>query len=232
MSGLDIFYISFSKLLGDGRAWFIRALNIKNVIESCLSILVPIRTLYFRIGNIPFPTQNGGFFPDDVKSDEDLEVDIKNFELQFDIADVGLATLSERAAFVEVQWGLIGAQSAGYIQFILNSAGIDVYVKENIPEVDLGAYVGNQYNEIQYGQKQYGPVGLNLLGNGKINIDGEFIDPVNLPITNYWNYLFIVEGVNYLERIDLSTSQYNILIKLLLKIKPAHTVAWLNINPT
>lgn len=251
MNVLDMMYKSLANLLGDGLAWALRATNMKSVIESMLSINQDIRRFFIRISRLPFPTIKSGLLPDDDRTDEEWESDIENLENQFGIVPNFTDTLVNRSMVAESQWGLIGSQARGYIQQALEDAGIPVYVKENIPAKDLFALNANQYGLNDYGFDNYSSGSIYLLGNGLITTDDSVYDPVAKPISiydqygyqiyngilygetyNQWISVFIIESENWQERAVLTQSQYDSLIFILLKIKPLHTLAFLNVEVT
>jgi len=246
---MDIFFRSFINLIGDGLAFAMRAINIQDVMNSLLSICLPLRNYYIRVSRLPFPTMKGGLLPDDERSDADWQTDIENLEKQFGLTPNFADTLEQRATVSESMWGLIGSQGRGYIQDALTRAGIPVFVKENLPAIDLSALGSNQYGEKQYGFNSYGSYNLDLLGNGRITTDENVYDPVLQPLNiiedygfksygsisygsaySQWQNVFIVEGQEWQQKAELTQSQYDTLVFILLKIKPAHTLAFLNID--
>lgn len=177
--------------------------------------------------------------------------DINNFETQFNIEPNSRATTEERAKNVEMQFGLVGGQSFEYLQHNLNNAGIDVRVVENIPTKNILSENIVQYGLIQYNandededHKQYamyGKSGFLLVGNGILQVkeydeteQKEIIvnkDPVTIDKDNpeILSHLFLIEKADG-GTIDLTTGQLDILINLILKIKPADMVALINMN--
>lgn len=204
---------SFKRLLGNGRAWFLRAPNIQNTVKAFLK---PIDDLYnngFRIACTPFPTQN--------KYNNDLEGDLKLFENQFGISNPS-ADLNERAAHVEAQWGMVGGQGYQYIEKALTSAGLPVKIIENLPIFDFNAASMTQFGNIEYDQTvngtivEYGQSGYKLIGNGMLNIAGSTYDPA---VLNNCKYAFLVECLS-----PLTTAQYEIMTDIILRTKPLQEV--------
>jgi hypothetical protein len=181
----------------------------------------------------------------------ELVQDIDNFETQFGIDKNNRATIQERAKNVEAQFGLVGGQSFTYLQQNLRNAGIDVRVVENIPTKDLLSNNIVQYGLIQYNMNDededhkqyamYGKSGFLMIGNGLLQIkeynettETEEIvnkDPVSIDKNNVesLSHLFLIEKTGG-GTINLTAGQLDILIDLVLRIKPANTVALINLS--
>ena len=121
---------TFKRLLGDGRAWRLVNPNIKALVYALIKPFYDIRKAGYRIVYAPFLSHNN--YAD---KDEKL-TDVENYEDLFGIQPLS-DILSERQANVEVQWALRGGQGFGYIQQVLERAGILSKVIENIPMKDL-----------------------------------------------------------------------------------------------
>ena len=224
-------YKSFSSMLGDGLAWSMRAMNMQDVIKSLLSITLDIRRHFIRISRLPFPTVQGAILKDDDRTDEEWAVDIANLEKQFGITPNFAQSLTERAIIAEKHWALVGSESQASLQKILDDLGVPIFIKENIPQQSLYSTGGNLYNAIQYGFKSYSRGFSRLLGNGQIRTTNEFYDPINIPSTDdEWTNVFIVEGEAWQEEALLTQSQYDILVFILLKVKPVQTLAFMNVK--
>jgi len=226
------------RLLGSGRAWLLNAFNIQEVIKSFLSVPEIARDLFIALANTPFPVLQAGNIPDD-----QLEQNLKQWEKQFGIIPSKSATLQERAAAIQAAWGANGSQGRGYLEQILQTAGVMVYVRENMPSVD---YTDEITGGVQYGQRQYGefldlPAGNKLqyggggktllLGNGFLLQDGKNKEVVEAPTDSFeWQQVFIVEGITPGTRISLTEPELNYLIGFILKYKPVHSVAMLRVD--
>ena len=198
---------SFKRLLGNGRAWVLRAPNIKNTVKAFLPPLYDVQNMFYRVAMTPFPTQN--------TYADDITADLKMFENQFGI-DNPPTTTQDRAQFVEAQWGMVGAQGWGYIESVLQKAGLSVTVVENLPIAEVIGTGLTQYGQLQYGQNQYGAGGYKVIGNGLLNIGGVKVDPV---VVTSNESVFVV----YSETI-LTNQQYQVLEDLILRIKSLNTV--------
>jgi hypothetical protein len=238
-------FTTFKLLLGKGRAFNLQEKNIQNVSKSFLKPFEDLVRIFHKIAFTPFPSENK------YNNQEELQQDINNFENQFNLEPNNRATINERAKNVEMQFGLVGGQSFEYLQHNLRNAGIDVRVVENIPVKDLLSNNIVQYGLIQYNANDenedrrqyamYGKSGFLLIGNGILQVkeydemkQKEIIvnkDPVSLNKDNpeALNHLFLIEkaegGI-----INLTAGQLDILINLILKIKPADAIALINMN--
>ncbi len=235
---------TFKILLGNGRAFNLQSSNIQNISKSILKPFEELIRVFHRIALTAFPSENNYYS----NNNEKLE-DIKNLENQFNIdsnltnSNNNKAAIEERAKNLEAQFGIVGGQSRKYLQTSIQNIGIDARVVENIPARDLLSENIMQYGLKQYDAKDenglqyamYGKSGYLLLGNGTIQIK-EFDEESNKykivnkdPITIVGNTnLFLIENING-GPIKITAGQLNLLIYLILRIKPLEQVALLNI---
>ena len=239
---------SFKILLGNGRAFNLQSPNIQNILKSILKPFEELIRIFHRISLTVFPSENNYYS----NNNEKLQ-DIFNLETQFNIdsnlADnnnnnsLNKATIEERAKNIEAQFGIVGGQSWKYLQNSIQNIGINARVIENIPARDLLSENIMQYGLKQYDAKDenglqyamYGKSGYLMLGNGAIQIK-EFDEESNEykiinkdPITIVDNTnLFLIENING-GPIKITAGQLNLLIDLILRIKPLEQVALLNI---
>jgi len=215
----DILFTTFKILLGKSRAFHLNETNISNISKSFLTPFEELVRIFYRIAFAPFPSQNT------YSTETEQKQDIINFENQFGIS-TSRATISERANNIEAQFGLVGNQGFGYLQKAIINAGIDARVVENIPVQDLINTNLVQYGLHQYGFKQYGQSGYTIVGNGLLQIGTTNKDPA---VLNDNKQCFLIEkstgGV-----LQITGGQYDILVDLILRIKPLEKVALLNIS--
>jgi hypothetical protein len=238
-------FTTFKLLLGKGRAFNLQEKNIQNVSKSFLKPFEDLIRIFHKIAFTPFPSNNT------YNNSEELTQDIDNFETQFNLEPNSRATIKERAKNIEMQFGLVGGQSFEYLQHNLRNAGLDVRVVENMPPKNILSENIVQYGIIQYNannededhkqRAMYGKSGFLLIGNGILQVkeydeiqEREIIvnkDPVAIDKEdiNNLNHLFLIEKTNG-GTIDLTTGQLDILIDLILRIKPADMVALINMN--
>lgn len=210
---------SFKRLLGNGRAWLLNAPGIQETIQAFLKPVYDLWNNGYRIALTPFPTQN--------QYNNDLESDLSAFEDQFGINNPSTVK-NERAGQIEAQWGMVGGQGYQYIEKVLKSAGLPVKVIENLPVQNFNIAGRIQYGNIGYGETiegsivQYGEMtSYKLIGNGVLNITGTNYDPV---IINNCKYAFIIKCIS-----PLTAAQYEILVNIILQIKPLQTVCLVKI---
>jgi hypothetical protein len=231
---------TFKLLLGKGRAFNLTEPNISSISKAFLKPLEDLTRIFHKIAYTPFPSENT-YNSSNNKQDE-LKQDIVNFEQQFNIESNNKTTLLERAKNIEAQFGLVGGQSFEYLQNNLINAGLDVRVVENIPVQNLLSQ-----NIIQYGINEYngeysiyGKSGYLMIGNGILQIKEyneitnvyEIVnkDPVQVDnTTESLSHLFLIEKRNG-GTINITSGQLDILIDLILKIKPADQVALVNVT--
>jgi len=229
---------TFKILLGNGRAFNLQSPNIQNVSKSILKPFEELIRIFHRIALATYPSQNNYY-----SSDNEKLQDINNLENQFDIDPSNKTTIEERAKNIEAQFGIIGGQSWKYLQNNIQNIGINARIVENIPARDLLSENIMQYGLKQYDAKDtnglqyamYGKSGYLMLGNGTIQIK-ELDEKTNkyrivnkdpITITDNTN-LFLVENING-GPIKITAGQLDILIDLILRIKPLEQVALLNV---
>ena len=236
---------SFKILLGNGRAFNLQSPNIQNISKSLLKPLEELIRVFHRIALTIFPSENNYYS----NYNEKLK-DISNLENQFGIDPSNKATIEERSKNIEAQFGIVGGQSWKYLQNSIQNIGINARVIENIPARDLLSENIMQYGLKQYDSKDinglqyamYGKSGYLMLGNGSIQIK-ELIKENKETETNKQKYkiinkdpitiidntnLFLVENIKG-GAIKITAGQLNLLIDLILRIKPLEQVALLNI---
>ncbi len=233
----DKLFKTFKVLLGNGRAFNLQSPNIQNISKSLLKPFEELIRVFHRIALTTFPSENT------YSKDSEKLQDIKNLETQFNIDPSSKATMEERAKNIEAQFGIVGGQSWKYLQNSIQNIGIDARVIENIPARDLLSENIMQYGLKQYDAKDinglqyamYGKSGYLMLGNGTIQIkelDEEsnkykIVNKDPLIIIDNAN-LFLIENIKG-GAIKITAGQLNLLIDLILRIKPLEQVALLNI---
>lgn len=245
----DTLFKTFKLLLGNSRAFNLTETNISNISKYFLKPFEDLIRIFRKLAFTPFVSQNT------YSTENEQKQDIINFENQFDIASTqnsnstNNATITERAKNIEAQFGLVGGQSWNYIRNSIKNIGINARVVENIPIKDLIStnliqYGNNQYNG-QYAM--YGKSGYLMLGNGTLQFRNKNISEtdnntnnnstnnnnseivIQDPITINGNtHLFLIESSES-GPIKITSSQLNILIDLLLRIKPLDQIVLLNI---
>ncbi len=203
--------IAFKKLLGNGRAWRTPVGFTSEFLEILISPLVELKEQFINLKYTHFPT----FFQN--------KNNIINGEELFGIIQ-NSSNLEERANNIELSWRkLAGNSSYATLEYYLRQAGFDVYVMENIsgtlPNTGTGFMYGfTQYNSSKEGKKaQYGGRSSKVIGNGMLNIAGTNREPTN-----------ILDGSSSFYVIgffDPNDSQWDSITEIILKFKPAHTVA-------
>lgn len=212
---------TFKILLGDGRAWRLVNSNIRALVFALIKPFKDLRQAGYRIVYAPFLTHNS------YASEEDQLIDVENYEDLFGVEPVS-NVLKERQYNIEAQWALRGAQGYGYIEKVMERAGIKVKVIENIPMKDLSHIGAFEYGFTQYGQNvndvkaQYGASGYRLIGNGNLYYNNKYNDPVKI---TRWDKVILIEVIN-----PITYGQYKIFIDLLLRTKPMEIVCLCKLN--
>ena len=255
----DKLFKTFKLLLGKGRAFNLQSHNIQNISKSILKPFEELIRIFHRIALTTFPSENSYYSNNNEKLEDikNLEAQFNIDSNSIDNnKSLNIATIEERAKNIEAQFGIVGGQSWKYLQTSIQNIGIDARVVENIPARDLLSENIMQYGLKQYDAKDenglqyamYGKSGYLLLGNGTIQIkeiikegkkdekdeeietNKEKYKIVNKdPITIEGNTnLFLIENING-GPIKITAGQLNLLIDLILRIKPLEHVALLNI---
>lgn len=207
---------TFKRLLGDGRAWRLVNPNIKALVHALIKPFKDIRRAGYRIVYAPFLTQNR------FASDDEKLADVENYENLFGIQPIS-NILQERQSNAEVQWALRGGQGFGYIEQVMERAGIKVKVIENIPMKDLSNLGAYEYGFTQFGQTvnddkvQYGASGYKLICNGALYYGENYKEPA---VITKWNKVLVIDVIN-----PLTYGQYKTFIDLLLRTKPMEMAA-------
>lgn len=207
---------TFKRLLGDGRAWRLVNPNIKALVHALIKPFKDIRRAGYRIVYAPFLTQNR------FASDDEKLADVENYENLFGIQPIS-NILQERQSNAEVQWALRGGQGFGYIEQVMERAGIKIKVIENIPMKDLSNLGAYEYGFTQYGQTvnddkvQYGASGYKLICNGALYYGENYKEPA---VITKWDKVLIIDVIN-----PLTYGQYKTFIDLLLRTKPMEMAA-------
>jgi hypothetical protein len=208
-------FTTFKNLLGQDRAF---NLNEKNISNFSKSLLLPFVDLINTFKYLPFtliPSQNPNI----------NELDLKNIELQYNIKN-NIQNLRERANYDESLINLRCRQSYSYLQEQLEKNDIHCKVIENIPETIIDEDVNIDYGDTnEYGNLIYGMVGYYILCNDIISYGNQNKDPVIINL----NDIFLITGVDN-NKFNITNSQLQILKDLVLKIKPAQKVAFINFN--
>lgn len=208
---MDILTRTFIKNLGKGRAWIACDDFTKDVFELFCSPFVDFKNYLLGLKDVHFTTK---------KMSED---DIQNGEILFGtnhIAD----TLEARANDVEMSWRMLAGNSAyATLEYYLQKAGFELFIEENTssetPNVGQGfLYGGTSYNETKDGKKaQYGGHFSKVIGNGRLNIEGSNYEPAKF--INGASSFYII---GYFDPTD---EEWDYITEIVLKFKPAHTVA-------
>jgi hypothetical protein len=202
--------IAFKKNLGKGRAW----LTPKGFTSDFYDLLVsPFSELfsYFKgLKKVHFST---------VELDEN---NIINNEDLFGITPRN--TFEERAEDIDLAWKMLSGNSAfKTLEDYLQRAGFDVYIYENTDDSIPSFGYGFQYGGFQYGgeiddkKAQYGGHSGKIIGNGFLDIAGKIKDPAQFV---NGKHAFYIQGF-----FDPSDKQWDRIIEIVLKLKPAHAVA-------
>jgi hypothetical protein len=202
--------VAFKKLLGNGRAWRTPS----GFTSEFLDILVsPIEEIKERLSVI----KNAHFVS--VLTDED---NIVNNEELFDITPRN--TLAERAEDIDLAWQMLsGNSNYKTLEDYLQRAGFELYIIENVDGTTPNLGQGFNYNGVQYDGEiddkhaQYGGHTGRVIGNGFLNIEGKIKDPAQFV---NGKHAFYIEGF-----FDPSDNEWNRIIEIVLKLKPAHVVA-------
>jgi len=235
--------ITFKKLLGNGRAFRTPKGFTDEFYDLFISPFVELKNKVLFLKYTHFPTKN--ILLDDIKNGEEL----------FGLTDLENETLEQRAANVETQWGILnGSLNWKPLQDALNRLAINVKVVENVPPkaVNIGSlslYGNYQYNETLEETNdtvRYGENASRIIGNGILELDGTKIDPCNVQnkgISQYGSYgygaydssidSYIQYGIKggsancffITSNEPITSKQYELLTKIVLQKKPAHTVA-------
>ena len=201
----------FIKNLGKGRAWRNPAgetLDFLNIIgETLEDIKDYFKDLKFTHFTVNYLDENN------VLNGEDL----------FDIT-LKKPTLAERAEDVDLAWRMLaGNSSYKTLEKHLQRSGFELFIIENTDEntPDLGS--GFQYGNTQYGgeiddkKAQYGGHTGRVIGNGFLNIQGRINDPAQFVNGKHSIY---IKGY-----FDPSDSEWDKIVEIVLRMKPAHVVA-------
>ena len=240
--------IGFKKLLGKGRAFRTPTGIMSDFLDLLASPFVELRTRIINFKFTHFPTRNTN------------ENDIINGEELFGITEIEGQTLEERAMNVETQWGLLnGSLNWKPLEDALKKLSIDVSIVENVPPRaintgSLSLYGNYQYNETLEQTEdsvRYGTNASRIIGNGIIEVDGLKYDPCNVQnkgISQYGSYGYggynssidsyiqygIMGGSNNCFFITsdkpITSKQFEILTRIVLQKKPAHSVAVCNLR--
>lgn len=202
--------VAFKKLLGNGRAWRTPS----GFTSEFLDILVsPIEEIKERLSVI----KNAHFVS--VLTDED---NIVNNEELFDITPRN--TLAERAEDIDLAWQMLsGNSNYKTLEDYLQRAGFELYIIENVDGTTPNLGRGFNYNGVQYDGEiddkhaQYGGHTGRVIGNGFLNIAGKVKDPAQFV---NGKHAFYIEGF-----FDPSDAEWDRIIEIVLRLKPAHVVA-------
>ena len=244
----NIVEIAFKKLLGKGRAFKTPAGFMSDFLDLLVSPFSELKERFLNLKFSHFPT---------VKV---LKDDILNGEELFEIFGIDGQTLEERAINIEAQWGLLaGSLNWKSLENSLRKMGINVRVVENVPQkaINVGSlsmYGNYQYNKTLNETNDFVRYGLNasrIIGNGAIELENEKKDPCNIQNRGVSQYGSFGYG-GYNSTIDsvvqygikggsdncffvvsdepITSRQYELLTKIVLQKKPAHTVAICNLK--
>ena len=202
--------IAFKKNLGKGRAWLTPKGFTSDFYELLVSPFSELFSYFKGLKKVHFST---------VELDEN---NIINNEDLFGITPRN--TLEERAEDIDLAWKMLSGNSAfKTLEDYLQRAGFDVYISENTsdntPYLGTGFnYGGVQYDgEIDDKHAQYGGHLGRVIGNGFLNIAGTIKDPAQFV---NGKHAFYIEGY-----FDPSDGEWDRIIEIVLRLKPAHAVA-------
>jgi hypothetical protein len=160
------------------------------------------------------------------------ESDATNWERALGLFNQNELTLAIRKQSILRRYkhpgGILYRQSALYLQGQLQDAGFNVYVHENRPT--LYQFVSAIYGQVQYGQVNYGDtsiVGYTIVANSLDEIEDSTF---NLGNSDNQKELFFIGGSTFPNSANVDFLRKKEFRELILKIKPAHTVAILLIN--
>tara|TARA_R110002051_G_scaffold162219_4_gene233742 strand:+ start:5571 stop:6233 length:663 start_codon:yes stop_codon:yes gene_type:complete len=122
--------------------------------------------------------------------------------------------------------GIIARQSADYIQNELQSAGFNVFVHENIPELPFVGTDVIRLGQVRLGQTR---LGKRLFKNKVANYIDESLDEFFDEGTNF-KQSFSIGGAVLGTDTDVLLVRKNEFRKLILSLKPCQTIAQLRIN--
>ena len=158
---------------------------------------------------------------------------------QWGITSASTPTKAQRIAAIKTAYRYPGTtkprQSASYLQSQLQSAGFNVFVFENLDNLSpadvTGLPIGDAtYGAIDYGTTDYGAslysVDVTICAN---HIDQAQDEDFYIPAGNYHGTFFICNAILGQFQ-DVPLIQRNQFRQLILKLKPAHMVAYLLIN--
>lgn len=112
-----------------------------------------------------------------------------------------------------------------YLQEQLRSAGFDVYVYENIPEVALSPVTEFQFGDIEFGDGQFGGAVAEKIVNS-ITQDGDSLFDVGVNLRS----VFYIGGNTLGSYANVPLIQEAQFRQLVLRLKPVQEVAYLLIN--
>lgn len=189
----------FQRFAGKGRAWKVKDLFTKNSILSFLSISEKARLMLKTIPEQAYPWS----------CDDNV---VPYWERHFGISPVNTATIEERRRGIIAEYIAIGSNAAAYLQYILSSNDFNVEVVENLDGLD----VGGSFDAAPY-----------RIGSGEVYVYGtpatqeniSYIDPIQKPTTErQFRNIFAVRDI-------INPDSIALLKRLIIKYKPAHTVA-------
>ena len=201
--------IAFKKNLGKGRAWVTPKGFTSDFYDLLVSPFSELFIFFKNLKKVHFST---------------IELDEKNIinnEELFGITP--RETLEERAEDIDLAWKMLSGNSAfKTLEDYLQRAGFDVYISENSQEtLNLGS--GFNYGSVQYDGEidekhaQYGGHSSKIIGNGFLNVAGKIKDPAQFV---NGKHAFYIQGY-----FDPSEKEWDRIIEIVLKLKPAHVIA-------
>jgi hypothetical protein len=202
--------IAFKKNLGKGRAWITPKGFTSDFYDLIVSPFAELFKYFKGLKKVHFST---------VELDEN---NLINNEELFDITP--RATLEERAEDIDLAWKMLSGNSAFQtLENYLQRAGFEVYIYENTDDVVPNLGKGFNYGGVQYGGEvddkkvQYGGHLGKVIGNRFLNIAGKIKDPAQF-ING--KHAFYIQGF-----FDPSDKDWDRIIEIVLRLKPAHAVA-------
>lgn len=234
---------AFKKLLGNGRAFRTPTEFMSEFLDVIISPLSELKSRIVQMKFTHFPTQHLN------------KEDILNGEELFGITDIENQTMENRAINIETQWGLLeGSLNWKSLEKALKKLSINVSIVENVPPKAINVGSLSLYGDFQYNETleetndfvRYGVNASRIIGNGNIELENGLNDPCkvqNKGISQYGSYNYggydssIDSSIQYgikggsgncffiTSEEPITSKQFELLTKIVLQKKPAHTVA-------
>jgi len=222
----------FRTLLPKGLAWFTDlSVNFKAIIEGIVRSAVSLRNKFIEVYQ--------DTFPDSTKC-------LSLWEEQFQLNKTGLSD-AERRGNLSASWAGQGGQSGSYIEGVLANLGLDAKVYENFNRVDPNDFLIGGDSEILTNGDIISEerIFVNTAGDPTVTANdsntvtaGEYsgfitttkVYSVSPFSTKYVFYFIIASPANVNTPLDVPAALEKAFKTAVLRIKPAHTRAVLNVN--